>query len=124
MINHIDNTAFLQALFGDAWAEVHVCSFRDDPSAIAEARRGICWSTGYYGPWANVGGLPSGNQYFDIATFIKTDEGLVRRRKALFLQCHVFVLDDVEEKLDVEVARRLPKPTWVLRTSSGSYQWG
>jgi len=122
--NHIDNTTFLQALFGNAWEEVHVNSFMDDPSAIANDRRGICWATNHYGPWATAGGLPEGNQYFDIATFYRAEDGTIRRRKALYLKCHVFVLDDVAEKIPEELARLLPPPTWILQTSADSYQWG
>lgn len=121
---NIDNTSFLQAIFGPDWVEAHVCSFTDDPSAIDNDRRSICWNTGYYGPWHEAGGLPMGNQYFDIATFNKENDGSVRRRKALFKRCHVFVLDDVAEKIPEAQAARLPSPTWILRTSRDSYQWG
>lgn len=120
----IDNTSFLQAIFGPAWVEAHVCSFTDDPSNIDNDRRGLCWNTGYYGPWHDAGGLPAGNQYFDIATFNKEADGTIRRRKALFKRCHVFVLDDVAEKIPEAQAALLPMPTWILRTSADSYQWG
>lgn len=120
---NIDNTTFLQALFGDRWAEVHVCSFKDDPSAIAPDRRGLCWATRYYGPHAAAGGLEDGNQYLDIALFRKEADGSVRRRKALFEKCFLFALDDVEEKIPLDVAQRLPPPTYKLRTSAGSVQW-
>ena len=124
MIHNIDNTTFLQALFGPEWDQVHVNSFLVDPSAIANDRRGICWNTNHYGPWATAGGLPAGNQYFDIATFYPAEDGAIRRRKALYKRCHVFVLDDVSEKIPEDQAARLPAPSWILRTSAGSNQWG
>lgn len=118
---NIDNDTFLQVLFKGERQRVHVCSFPDDPSNIPQDRRAVCWAGGLYG----AGGLPPlENQYFCISLFSPDEYGVARRRKALFESCRVFVLDDVEEKIPAEQAARLPKPTYILRTSAGSTQWG
>lgn len=117
----ITNKQFLIPIFGD-WAPwSHITSFLDDPMDIPQSRRGICWAGGYA---KNTHLIPNSNQYICISLFGPDDEGKARRRKALFRATYCVVLDDVREKLDVEAAGRLPKPSWILETSPGSEQWG
>jgi len=116
----VTNQEFLDAIFGDLADWVHVTDFPDDPSNIAPERRMRCWSGNYYSRYVMTEGT---NQYFTISQFWSEDDK-ARRRKALFRQTHCLVLDDVREKLSHVVARRLPKPTWIMETSRGSEQWG
>ena len=117
----IDNKTFLQAIFGDNWTKTHVTSFFDDPGAINQDRRGICWAGGEAGSWQFEDGE---NQYFTISLFNKTGSNRANRRKANFKQCHVIVADDVKEKLPIERVEMLPEPSYKLLTSAGSEQWG
>ena len=64
----IANRQFLQAIFGDEWSTAHVTSFFDDPGAIDQDRRGICWAGGEAGSWGFEDGE---NQYFTISLFNK-----------------------------------------------------
>ena len=116
----ISNRQFLQAVFGDNWTKAHVTSFFDDPGAIDQDRRGICWAGGEAGSWQFEDGE---NQYFTISLFRK-DGGRANRRKTNFKQCHVIVADDVKEKLPIERVEMLPEPSYKLLTSAGSEQWG
>lgn len=116
----IANRQFLQAIFGDEWSTAHVTSFFDDPGAIDQDRRGICWAGGEAGSWGFEDGE---NQYFTISLFNK-DGGRANRRKTNFKQCHVIVADDVKEKLPIERVEMLPAPSYKLLTSAGSEQWG
>ena len=116
----IKNTQFLQAVFGDEWSTAHVTSFFDDPGAIDQDRRGICWAGGEAGSWQFEDGE---NQYFTISLFFK-DGGRANRRKTNFDRCFVIVADDVKEKLPIHRVEMLPEPSYKLLTSAGSEQWG
>ena len=113
---------FLRAIFGDKVWQAHVTSFMDDPSQITQNRRAICWAGGL----KESTDLRTGeNWYFCISLFSPDFmTGRCVRRKANFLRAYVVVLDDVEEKLPIHLANRLPQPSYKLRTSNGSYQWG
>lgn len=111
----ISNKRFLQAIFGLEYGKVHVTSFLDDPSNIAQDRRAICWGGHHYSERE----LCEGNQYFTVSLFNEK-----RRKKDLFNAMYIVMLDDVREKLDFEAAQRLPTPSYILETSHGSEQWG
>ena len=113
------NQDFLRAIFGEDWKTAHVTSFPDDPSDIEAKRRGICWGGRYIGDYP----LLAGNQYFTISRFTP-DNGKAVRRKENFVACYVIVADDVVEKLPIELVEKLPTPSYKLRTSAGSEQWG
>jgi|GEM_PF-3191704 len=133
----VTNSEFLQAIFGREFKSALVAAFPDDPGNIEKDRRPICWSAKWF---QAAGDLPPGtNQYFCISTFQPLEKTVApatdgdvqprvvlkaARRKSLFKSCRCIVLDDVREKLDVEIAARLPKPSWVLETSEGNEQWG
>ena len=117
----LTNQEFLSAVFRTSQDDAHVTGFLDDPSDITSDRRGICWAGGSASEYRL---LPGTNQYFTISTFNRDDQGKPRRRKALYKQTHCVVLDDVREKLSIEVAQTLPAPSWVMETSAGSEQWG
>jgi putative DNA primase/helicase len=117
----ISNKEFLTTIFGDDAPYSHVTGFYDDPSNITNDRRSIAWC----GDYASRLELQSNtNQYFTISLFHADTTQKARRRKALYRQTNCVVLDDVVEKLSLEAAKRLPEPSWILETSSGSYQWG
>lgn len=117
----LSNDRFLAAVFGDEYDKAHVTCFTDDPSSIPTKRQPTAWKGGYFRDYPM---LAQSNQYFTISTFSPDKNGTARRRKALYLQTHCFVLDDVREKLSLEQAQRLPRPSWILETSPGSEQWG
>lgn len=116
------NKQFLEAVFKEDAPFAHITDFTYDPGAIPSDRHLSAWK----GDWAsryNLSAEPS-NQYFTISIFNPDEEGVARRRKALFLRTRVIVLDDVREKLSIEAARLLPEPSYILETSKGSEQWG
>jgi hypothetical protein len=116
----VTNEQFLQAIFGDEWTKAHVTSFHDDPGAIEQDRRGICWAGNSADRWHFEGGE---NQYFTISLFHK-DKGRAVRRREQFDACFVIVADDVDEKLPRHRVEMLPVPSYKLLTSAGSEQWG
>lgn len=119
----ITNYQFLQSLFGDYVDTVHVTAFPDDPSAIPNERRGICWAGTLVGMTQGQLEQPQLNQYYTISQFTPEGRWPVRR-KANFVACYVVVLDDVLEKIPQYLAERLPLPTYRLETSPGSEHWG
>ena len=120
MIN-VTNGQFLSAIFGEDTPFCHVTDFPYDPSNIPKDKHLIAWKGDYYNRY-HFG--EKTNQYFTISTFYCDDQQQARRRKALYRQTHCLVLDDVREKLSEEAAAKLPRPSWVLETSHGSFQWG
>jgi len=117
----MNNEIFLRAIFGAYYNFSHVCSFLDDPSAITNDRKGICWAGGYY---KDMGVLPPGNQFYTVSLFSpdpETQRG--KRRKALFSAQYVVALDDVKEKLPLEQVNKLPEPSIVIKSSLYSEQW-
>lgn len=115
------NKEFLTALFETELDWVHVTDFAHDPSNIPDGQQLRAWMGDYYSRYTMS---PGTNQYFTISLFYADDKQKARRRKALFRSTPVIVLDDVREKLPIEEANRLPKPTWILESSDGSEQWG
>lgn len=119
----ITNVQFLKAVFGEEWGRAHVTAFEDDPSAIPESRRALCWAGGLARD--RLGRFTfEQNQYFTISLFHPLEDGRAVRRKAQFDACFVIVADDVREKLTVERCELLPPPSYKMMTSSGSEQWG
>lgn len=118
---NIDNNTFINALFKEDAPFCHVTDFGYDPSNIPKDKHLIAWKGDWYSRYKVKAGT---NQYFTISIFNPDDKGVARRRKALFLRTRVIVLDDVREKLDIEAAKKLPQPAWILETSQGSEQWG
>ncbi len=115
------NQDFLQHLFKDDAPFVHVTDFMYDPYHIPPAKRLMSWK----GDWFRQYRMKTdSNQYFCISIFNPDDQGVARRRKALFLRTRVIVLDDVREKLSMDAVSLLPEPAWILETSPGSEQWG
>ena len=118
----VTNKEFMGAIFSDEWGAAHVTAFADDPSAIPENRRGLCWGGGSASRL--IGEMTEAqNQYFCISLF-NSPRGTSLRQKKLFDACFVIVADDVREKLPVERVEMLPLPSYKLTTSEGSEQWG
>lgn len=115
------NKEFLQAIFGRYADQAHVTDFTHDPSNIPADQHLKAWKGDYFSRYQFQ---PVSNQYFTISTFATDEKGVARRRKALYLRTHCIVLDDVKEKLALEQAQKLPRPSWILETSPGSEQWG
>jgi len=113
--NMVNNQQFLYAIFSDKYTQSHVASFLHDPNNIPKNEHMKAWCGGNYNRYT----LTPGNQYFTISLF---DNG--RRRKVDYIATYCIVLDDVREKLPIEQANKLPKPSWILETSAGSEQWG
>lgn len=117
----ITNDEFIKAIFGEDAPWCHVTCFGHDPNNIPKDQHLIAWKGDYYSRYRLN---QNTNQYFTISTFYCDDQQQARRRKALFRQTHCVVLDDVNEKLSMTEVSKLPRPAWVLETSSGSFQWG
>ena len=116
----VNNETFLRAIFGVAFSQAHVTSFREDPGNIPSGRQGLCWAGGSFGDSPL---LPDSNQFYAVSLFNKDENGRSRRRKAEFLACYVIGLDDVREKLPIEQVKKLPPPSIVLKSSLYSEQW-
>lgn len=117
----MNNIEFLKAIFGNDYIQVHVTDFKWDPFQIPVDLHLSAWKGDYL---RNYKFKPKTNQYFTISTFHPDENGVARRRKALYQKTHVIVLDDVREKLSIEAVNRLPSPSYILETSPGSEQWG
>jgi hypothetical protein len=120
-LNTGNNSEFLQTIFGVDSPWVHVTDFTHDPSNIPTDEHLKAWRGDYFSKYHFTS--PS-NQYFTISTFYCDEHQQARRRKSLFRQTHVIVLDDVKEKLSMSEVSKLPPPTYILETSPGSEQWG
>ncbi|MEE9426055.1 MAG: YfjI family protein [Methylococcales bacterium] len=117
----VSNDDFLYAIFGKLYSDVLVTSFHDDPMKMDTGRGPICWSAHRF---CDKQLEPDSNQFFTVSIFKPDECGYSRRQKIHFVSQHCVVLDDVCEKLSAEEVKRLPPPSWVLETSSGSEHWG
>lgn len=117
----VSNQSFLKAVFGQDYLFAHVTDFPYDPAEIPKNEHLRAWSGNYFSRYQFS---ENTNQYFTISTFDPDENGKARRRKALFKKTHCLVLDDVREKLSEEAAQKLPRPSWIMETSPGSFQWG
>ncbi len=118
---NVSNKEFLTAIFGFETPWVHVTDFTYDPGNIPKDQHLIAWKGDYF---CRHSMRTNSNQYFTISLFYCDEHSQARRRKALFRMTPCIVLDDVEEKLDLEEVQKLPRPSWILETSKGSQQWG
>lgn len=117
----ISNQEFLQAIFGDQFIWTHVTDFFHDPGTGFTEESKRAWLGDHY---VNRELRDFANQYFTISLFNETSDCLARRRKELFKSTHCIVLDDVGEKIPVDLLLTKPAPSWILETSPGSQQWG
>ena len=117
----VSNKEFIDALFGADAPWCHVTDFPHDPGNIPKDQHLIAWKGDYFSRYQLT---PNTNQYFTISTFYCDEQSQARRRKALFKQTPVIVLDDVKEKLSMTEVNKLPSPSWILESSNGSEQWG
>ena len=117
----VNNETFLKVLFGARYKDVHVTSFKYDPLNIPNDEHLKAWKGDTFDKYTLK---ENENQYFTISLFDKDEQHIARRRKSLFQQTHVIVLDDVKEKLSLTEVKKLPSPTYILETSPGSEQWG
>ena len=117
----VSNEEFLRAIFGESYANALVTSFKDDPANINHDRIRKCWSI--Y-PFCFRELIRDSNQFFCVSLFNNDENGQQKRQNALFRSQHCVVLDDVDEKLSLEQAKRLPNPSWKIKTSNNSQQWG
>lgn len=116
-----NNEEFLRAIFGEDLPFVHVTDFAYDPSNIPNDKHLVAWKGDWYSRY-RMSSMT--NQYFTISIFNPDDQGVARRRKALYIRTRCLVLDDVKEKLCKAEADKLPSPSWIMETSPGSEQWG
>lgn len=114
---HDPNKLFLEALFGEAWPEVHVCAIPGDPKDRTLPR--WYWSGGYAKDM-----LPycfgNTNNYFCVSRMSHPD-----RLQIHFKSFHVLGLDDVGPAIRPDDARALlGEPDYILETSPNNQQWG
>jgi hypothetical protein len=135
----IDNATFLSAIFGSDYERAHVTGFGDDPSGKASGtphmqrkRSAHMWGGGRFGERA-ASFREDMNTYYCVSLFRAEPDGRARRRKALFDEMHIVVIDDVADKPGegnsgkVEasfVLERLGPPSYRLETSPRNEQWG
>jgi len=118
---NISNQEFLQAIFGSDFIWSHVTDFFHDPGKGFSEESKKAWLGNHY---VNTELHKFANQYFTISLFNETEDQLVRRRKELFKSTHCIVIDDIGEKIPLELVLDKPAPSWILETSPGSQQWG
>lgn len=118
----ISNEEFLKTLFEKEFGKAHVTDFTYDPYDIPEDKHLIAWKGDYFQNYHF--NRNKSNQYFTISLFNPDEQNIARRRKDLFIKTCLIVLDDVKEKLSLDAAKLLPKPTYIIETSLGSEQWG
>lgn len=118
---------FLRAVFGAEWEQAHVCAFTGDPGT-PDGGNGAWLGTkwGRLAPAARVRMAARCNTYFAISIFEDDPEtGRALRRKALFRETRVVVVDDVGTKVDGGLVRaRMGSGSYELETSPGNFQWG
>jgi len=117
----VSNREFLQAIFGVDFIWAHVTDFFHDPGKGFSEESKKAWLGNHY---VNSELREFANQYFTISLFHETDDELARRRKELFKSTHCIVIDDIGEKIPLELVLDKPAPSWILETSPGSQQWG
>lgn len=117
----ITNREFLHAIFGEHFIWAHVTDFFHDPSADFSLESKRAWMGNYF---VNSELHQYANQYFCISLFKELLDQHPRRRKELFDAAYCFVIDDVGEKIDINLMIGMPTPSWILSTSPGSQQWG
>lgn len=117
----VSNQEFLQAIFGDDFIWAHVTDFFHDPGEGFTDESRIAWLGNHF---VNYDIKDHANQYFTISLFNETSDGLARRRKELFKATYCIVVDDVGEKIPLELMLDKAAPSWILETSPGSQQWG
>ena len=117
----VSNQEFLKAIFGNDFIWAHVTDFFHDPGTGFTDESKRAWLGDYY---VNKILRSYANQYFTISLFHETEDQLARRRKELFKSTHCIVIDDVGEKIPLELMLDKPAPSWILETSPGSQQWG
>ncbi len=118
---NVSNQEFLRAIFGKDFIWSHVTYFFHDPGAGFSDESKKAWLGSYY---VNAELKEFSNQYFTISLFNETEDCLARRRKELFKSTHCIVIDDVGEKIPIDLLLTKPAPSWILETSPGSQQWG
>jgi len=62
--------------------------------------------------------------YYGTATCKRDPMGQLRNRQALFKRLYVIVLDDIATKIPVDKIPKALRPTYVVESSEGNYQWG
>lgn len=115
----VSNQEFLETVFGAVKGDVRpiVVSFKGNPNKIKPS--------GWFGKKWDVDQSvlsDDANNYFSIAAFCPTEDGLYRRQKKYFVTLHAIVLDDIGTKISQE--RLTLSPSWMLETSSGNFQVG
>jgi hypothetical protein len=101
---NVTNDEFIKAVFNEDADYYHCTSFLADPNNIPKDQHMLAWS----GDWCSRTKLiPNSNQYFTISIFKPDENGGAHRRKALYMRTRVV------EKLSLEAAQRLPKPSYI-----------
>lgn len=62
--------------------------------------------------------------YFGTSTTLADPDGNLRNRKVLFKQFYVLVLDDIGTKVPLDKIPAAFKPSYVIETSAGNFQYG
>jgi hypothetical protein len=127
-VTTITNQAFLANVFGSEWENAHVTGFPEAPQDLEKLELRHYWAGNRWSRWPSgwVNQLPDWNSYFSVSLF-RDDrrDGRARRRRDLFVSCHVILVDDVGTKVDGDYVRdRVGNPTYALETSPGNFQWG
>lgn len=109
-LDQVTNDQFVQVLFGESRYDALALSVSD----VSDRSQ---WQARYYKDMRPLD--PDVSNFYCISTFSGD-----QRRDEYFDATHVFVVDDVVEKIDPVHLRRATVPTYRLLTSAGSEQWG
>jgi hypothetical protein len=94
-----------------------LCAFKGDPQTAGFH----AWRPKSYYPGNEIVIPENGNGYVAVSSFALARDGTWRRRTESFAAGLALMVDDVGTK--VEVKPGWPRPTAVVETSPGNYQW-
>jgi len=124
----ITNDSFLQAVFRENYQLAHVTGFVEPPEDMETLGIRHYWAGNVWSE--NQLENPNANNFFTISTFNPSADGKQHRRKADYFGTFCIVIDDVGDGGSAKITQAdlinagAPKPSWILETSPGNYQFG
>jgi hypothetical protein len=116
---HLQNDEFLRAVFHGLGEDecCWVTHFEESPKNEGGGK----WAGRLHDPVKPSGLNSNFNTYFSIASF---PSDAPKRRNQYASAVHCIVLDDVGQRISLDILDQLPHPSWVTETSVGCFQVG
>lgn len=115
-LHQVTNRDLLLLMFGPAWVDCYVTSFKNPPDGKPKPR----WVGLRAGDTVMYMNQKTNNNYFTVSAFGQDSSGVYRRTTECFAGLFFFALDDIGGKY---AAPDWPSPTVIMETSKGNYQW-